>query len=409
MNSNASPLATDPVALPPSWRIGARAAELETPCWLVDRPTMLRNLRRMADEAKAAGVRLRPHVKTHKIPAIARQQIAMGARGIAVAKASEAEVMAAAGIDDIVVVYQPASVHKRRRLIDLARSGVTIGCTIEDAGVADALAADARAADVRIDVYLELNIEDPSGRQGRTGVTLADAPALAAHVHALEGLRLRGILGYRGVGWLYGPEPRDYAAADLQATADEEARLLRDAAAAIRSTGVPVDEVVAGSTPTARLVLGAHGITEVQPGEYVFYGGTHVGPGVATLDDCAVSVAVTVATVPTPGRAVIDGGSKVFAGDIKPDMLPNLRMRGLGIVRDPATREPLPGVTLTALSEEHGALRYDPERITLHVGDRLDVVPVHVCTSVNLAHALVAVEDERVVEVWPVAARGHVW
>lgn len=394
---------------PSSWRRDAPVPTLETPSWILDHDILQRNLERMAAYASREGLRLRPHIKTHKIPEIARRQVALGAVGIATAKFSEAAAMAAAGIQDIVVVYQPADDHKRRRLIDLSQAGVEVACTIDDRAAARALATVASEAGTTVGVYLEINISDPSGATGRCGVTPTEAPDMAADLHALTGLDFRGILGYRGVPWLYGPTARDYTLDDVHATAAEEATILRETAEAIRERGIPVPEVVAGSTPTATHLSARDGITEIQPGEYVFLGGTHVGPGLADATDCALSIRTTVVSATTPGRAVIDAGSKVLAGDINPLRLPNLHLGGLGVVRSEDRKRILQGVEVTALSEEHGSLTYDPARHSLSVGDVLDVIPVHVCTSVNLAEALVVIRKDTVIDVWPVACRGFVW
>ncbi len=376
---------------------------------MVDLAVMERNLREMAEAASRHGVKLRPHTKTHKIPDLAKRQLASGATGIATAKLGEAEVMAAAGLDDIFVVYQPVGEAKVRRLIGLAQEGVRVACTVDDEEAARAISAAAGAGGVEVSIYIEVNITDPSGKGGRTGATAVAVPALARELASLPNIHFAGILGYRGVPWLYSPEPRAYGPEDLQAMADEESRLLVELAETVRASGVPVQEVVAGSTPTAKLVLSTPGITEVQPGEYIFYGGTHVGPGICRLADCALSMRATVASVPHQGRAVLDAGSKVFAGDIKPDLMPNLRLEGMGILRDATTREPLEGALLTSLSEEHGVIDYDPGTLELRLGQVVDVVPVHVCTTVNLATVLLGVRDGVVAEIWEVAARGCVW
>lgn len=394
---------------PESWRKGSAVGDLETPCWIVDDAVMHANLQRMAELAARQGVRLRPHIKTHKTPALAQLQLREGAPGIATATFTEAELMADAGITDIFVVYQPSDAHMRRRIVALAERGVQVACTLDDADAARALSRDATRAGVTIGAYLEVNISDPSGVQGRCGVTMAEAPRLAAEVANLDGLRFRGILGYRGIPWLYARDAREYSHADLERTAHEEAELLNRVANDIRAAGVSVAEVVAGSTPSAPLLAHIDGITEIQPGEYIFYGGTHVGPGVCSVEDCALSVRTTVVSAPAPGRAVVNAGSKVFSGDINPNILPNLRLNGYGIVRNAATREPLPGVALASLSEEHGSLSFDPEQHHFAVGDVLDIIPAHVCTCVNLANALVFVRDGVVTDVLDVGARGHVW
>ncbi|UCH27642.1 MAG: alanine racemase [Trueperaceae bacterium] len=369
---------------------------------------MERNLEDMAETVAQYGVKLRPHIKTHKIPALAKRQLAYGAAGIATAKLGEASVMAEAGIDDIFVVYQPVGEAKLRRLVSLAASGVKTSCLVDDPAAAQAISDACRAAGVEISLYIEVNISDTSGQTGRTGIAFERVSELAQLLASLPSVRFAGILGYRGLDWFYSPEPRDYGPEDIEATADEEGRLLVELAEQVRAAGVPVEEVVAGSTPSAKLVARTPGITEVQPGEYIFYGGTHVGPGICRLEDCALSMRTMVASLPHPGRAVLDAGSKVFSAETK-HKLPNLRLSGYGIVRDGQTREPFPGAVITSLSEEHGVVEYDPARCDLHLGQVVDVVPVHVCPTVNLATVLLGVRDGVVEEVWPVAARGHVW
>ncbi len=359
--------------------------ELDTPALRVDLTRMERNLQEMAARAKERGVALRPHTKTHKMPEIARRQIELGAMGLTVAKLGEAEVMASAGLRDLFVCYPIIGEHKVRRLRNLAREAnmMTIVESVEGArGLSDAIKDEGRPLDVLLD--LEVGY-------GRVGVVEERVADLARLVDALPGLRLRGVCIHEGN--VYGepdPECRE------QLAHSQVGRML-SIARDLESRGHNMEIISCGSTPGARYALEVAGITEIRPGNYIFYDAMQVALGTTDLDHCALSVICTVISHQEPGRAAIDAGAKALALDKGL----GIAARSHGIVRDH------PGITVERLSEEHGWLVLDEsEGAEVRVGDRLEVVPNHACVVTNLFNEVAATEGTSVVARWKVAARG---
>lgn len=357
--------------------------ELSTPAVVVDLDVLERNVARMAAAARAAGVRLRPHAKTHKCPDIGRLQLAAGAVGLSVAKVSEAEVFARAGFDDLFVAYPAVGTDKARRLLDLCdRARLAVG--VDSLAGAASLGAVFAAAGRRLDVRLKVDVG-----YHRVGVTPDDAQGVARAVAALPGIELRGVFTHAGHAYA---APTPEAVAEI---ARDEARTLAAVAEALRAEGLPIDEVSVGSTPTARAALGAGGIGECRPGNYVFHDATQVSLGTCTLDDCALTVAATVVSVPGPGRAFVDAGSKTLSSDaLRP------RPGGHGWILGRRSR-------LSSLSEEHGWVEV-AEGETFRVGERVRILPNHACVVANLHDRLYGVRAGRVETVFDVAARGCV-
>lgn len=364
---------------------------LDTPSVIVDLTLLERNIAEMAGVARAAGVALRPHIKTHKTPQIARLQLAAGAVGVTCAKLGEAEALADAGIDDIFICYPIVTELKARRLVALARRpGVRVSTIVDSPqGIAALSAAFAGES-----APLETLVKVDTGL-GRVGVAPgAAAVALARAVDAAPGLRLGGICAHEGL--TYGsPDPEGRAAAG-RSGAEALVATARDLAAA----GLPCDRVSTGSTPGAGAAAGVAGVTEMRPGNYVFYDAMQAGLGVVPPERCALSVIVTVVSHPARERATIDAGSKTLTSDQGAHGLTSAR--GYGIV---AGRE---DIQIEKLSEEHGWLRLDPVGSDVAIGETLTVIPVHACPVANLASELVAVRGGAIVDRWPVAARGRV-
>jgi D-serine deaminase-like pyridoxal phosphate-dependent protein len=357
--------------------------DLPTPSPLVDLDVLERSIARMAESAKVAGVRLRPHAKTHKCPEIARLQLRAGACGLSLAKVAEAEVFADHGFDDIFIAYPVVGADKARRLLGLSER-VRLRVGVDSIEGAQSLAAPFREAARRLDIVLKVDVG-----LGRVGVTPAAAPELALRLAALPGLRLVGVFTHAG---------QAYHASDAEAVAAvgrHEGETLLATAEALRAAGLPVEVVSTGSTPTARHAMSVKGTTECRPGNYVFHDGSQVSLGTCALEDCALSVLATVVSVPAAGRAVIDAGSKTLSSDpLRP------RPGGFGRVLGYETR-------LEGLSEEHGVLAVAPGE-SFRVGQRLRVLPNHACVVANLHDRLVGVRDGRVEALLPVAARGRV-
>ncbi len=367
--------------------LGASWTELDTPALIVDLDRLEANIEAMAGHAARGGVGLRPHIKTHKSVSIARRQLAAGAVGLTVAKLDEVEALVDGGIDaPILLAYQVVASPKLERAIALA-SRTRLTLAVDSAEGARRLAAAATAAGSTIDVWVEID----SGL-ARCGVLPADAPALARIIGGLGALQLTGMFTHAGQS--YGAT----SAAEVEAIADAEARAVVDAAHATRAMGIDVETISAGSTPTARFLSGASGLTDIRPGTYVFYDALQVALGSATLEQCALSVATTVISRPAPDRVVVDAGSKTFGLD--------KGAHSSTLLDDYGTLLDADG-TLNRLSEEHGTLDI-PAGSPLAIGDRLRFIPNHVCSAANLGRRFYGVRGGLVEEIITIDAAGGV-
>ena len=359
-----------------------------TPYLLIDSAQMEHNILKMAKVARNNGVVLRPHVKTHKIPSIARQQLETGAKGITVAKLSEAEVMADAGIKDIFIAYPLVTGEKIRRAVQLGKR-VRLIVGVDSLEGARRLSSVAKAGEDILEVRLEVD----TGLR-RTGVPYSDAVELARWIASLENLNLIGIYTYRGAV-LGGSRTLELEKAGL-----EEGRLMVSLAHRLRERGLRVDDVSLGSTPTVEYVSKVEEVTEIRPGTYVFYDRMQAHLGACSLDECAATVVCTVVSRPSENLAVIDGGSKTFATDVPPGAEP-LYLEGFGHVVG------YPGAVLVRLTEEHGMLALGRD-CDLGVGDTIEIIPNHICSTVNLHDEVYLVDEGGSLEMVRVAARGKV-
>jgi len=360
--------------------------DLDTPALVVDLDTLEANVASMAADLGARGVALRPHAKTHKSLEIARRQRAAGAAGLTVATLGEAEVFADGGFDDVFVAYPViADGPKRRRIAALAeRIRLRVGVESPEAA---ALIGGALGPASGLEVLVELD----SGHH-RTGVRPADAPGVAAAC-AAAGLDVVGVFTHPGHAYA-APGCPDGAARD------EDAALAAGALALARA-GFEARVRSGGSTPTARLVAGggdgaageAATVTEQRPGSYVFNDRIQQALGSAAGGDVALAVATTVVSVSRPGCFVVDAGSKALSLD-HVDFL-----EGFGEVWG------WQGAVVTRLSEHHGIVEAPARRPA--VGEVVAVVPNHVCPVVDHFDHYVVVRRGRVVDRWPVDARGR--
>ena len=353
-----------------------------TPFIYADIDRVQRNLRTMAFALKDLGVRLRPHVKTHKIPELAQLQVASGATGVTVATLAEARVFAAAGIDDLFFAHQLIDHLQIEQLLRLA-GDVRISVAVDGPEGARALSAAARERGREVEVLLEIDLGI-----GRSGVSPDRAAELAAVVARQPGLRLVGVYGFRGY---------PHAAAeqrDRVSWGREEGEMLVAAADRLRAAGHAIARVSAGSTPTALPAACVPGVTEARPGQYVFGGANVVAQGAMSLDDVALFVRATVVSRPDASRVVIDAGSKALGADHS--WRPG---DGFGYLAED------PSCTLVRLWEEHGVLATGPEVRDIRVGDRVSIVPNHVCSTINLHEQLFVIRAGRLEETWAVRAR----
>ncbi len=358
--------------------------ELETPAAVVDLDRMDANLDRLATYARSHGLALRPHVKTHKTPELAAEQLRRGAVGVTVATLHEAEVMSAVS-DDVLLAYPPVGAARVARLLALpAHVRLTVALDSHDA--LEPLAAAAAAAGRTIGVLIELDLG-----MGRCGVTRPDeAVALAGAATRLDGVEYRGVMFYPG----HIREHVDELAPALERLAADLARFIDALAAA----GLAPAVVSGGSTPAAFASHRIPGVTEIRPGTYIFNDRTTAHVGACAWEDCAYAVLATVVSVAVPGQAVIDAGSKaLFREEVRGGTGP---AAGFGALRD------RPDVVVRAMSEEHGILDLSGTDWRPRVGDRVLVVPNHVCVSVNQHERLWGVRGDRVEACWAVAGRG---
>lgn len=366
--------------------------ELRTPAVLVEFSRVRDNIDRMQSLAKRAGVRLRPHAKTHKSPQIASWQLEAGAIGVCCAKLGEAEVLADAGLRDLRVVY-PLLPSNADRVFALLDRGVTLSFVVDHAEVALAWSAVAKASARWLDVLVKVDVGfhrcgiDPSAQ------TAVD---FVADVASAPGLRFKGLLSHAGHAYV------QTSTDALAALARDEANLLQGLAEAVRRLGVPVQELSVGSTPTARFIGDTPGLTEMRPGNYVFYDRSQVALGSARPDQCALTVLSTV--VSTHGdRAILDAGSKTLSSDI----LGRAGFSGYGAVfADLASADAINGdVHIERLSEEHATLRVTGDTV-FHPGDRVRILPNHACVVTNLTDEIALVAGTHVIDRIAVLARG---
>ncbi|HSS43904.1 MAG TPA: alanine racemase, partial [Thermoanaerobaculia bacterium] len=330
-----------------------------------------------------AGVKLRPHAKTHKVLEIGRMQIAAGAAGLSLAKTSEAEVFATAGFDDIFLAYPIVGSGKARRLLALC-DGVRLAVGVDSEDGARSLGEVFHAAGRRLDVLLKVDCGFH-----RVGVSPEGAPEMARRLAQIPGLSLRGLFTHAGHGY-HAPTPEAVAAVGRS-----ESQTLLTAAGAVREIGIPVEEISVGSTPTAPYAMSVPGVTECRPGNYVYNDASQVSLGTCAIEDCAMTVLATVVSVPARERAVLDAGSKTLSSDaLRP------QAGGHGFLLGYRSR-------IERLSEEHGVVAVAAGE-SFRVAERVRVLPNHACVVANLHDRIFGVRNGRVETEFRVAARGRV-
>jgi D-serine deaminase-like pyridoxal phosphate-dependent protein len=357
---------------------------LDTPSMLVDEALMEQNISEMQALANSFGAQLRPHIKTHKTPQVAFRQISAGARGITCAKLGEAEVMADAGIEDILMAYPVVTELKINRLIAVMEKARMI-VALDSIDAAEALSAAMARNDRTLEVYIEVNTG-----QNRAGQLAGDdAVKLALDVARMPGMRVIGIMTHEG-------QTHTLAADKIADGAREAGQKLVATAEAIRRAGLAITEVSVGSTPASLYTPSVGGITEMRPGTYVFRDTTGFLYGIYGPDRCAARVLATVVSHPTKDRLIVDAGSKTLALD-KSHGHP-----GYGYIIGH------PGSIIDRLSEEHGVVVIPDDDPGFEIGQRVEIIPNHVCPSINLLDELTIVRDGQIIDVWPIAARGKV-
>ena len=349
--------------------------DLDTPALLIDLDVVDRNIARLQGYCDEHGLALRPHVKTHKIPALAHRQIAAGARGITCQKLGEAEVMAAAGLADILITYNILGPAKLERLTRLARQ-VQVRVAADAPEVVEGLASAAQDAGIALTVLVECDTG-----MGRAGVqTPEQALALAELIDGKECLRFGGLMTYPT---LPSSGPWLQRACELL----DRAQL----APLMVSGGGTVEAYASHLYPQ---------ITEVRAGNYIYNDLTTVARGGAEIEDCAQQVLATVSSRPTATRGILDAGSKALTSD--PLRAGGATQAGHGRLLE------YPNAAIYSLSEEHGVVDFGACPDTPNLGERVRVVANHCCTVTNLFDEVYAHRNGVIEAVWPIAARGKV-
>jgi D-serine deaminase-like pyridoxal phosphate-dependent protein len=366
--------------------VGRSVGELPTPIAVIDLDRLEANIARLASYAREHAVALWPHAKTHKMPPVAQMQLAAGAAGLTVAKVGEAEVMAGHGLGPLLLHYPIYGAEAWRRLARVAGStGVSLA--VDSYEAAEPLAAALAAAGVRADALVEIDVG-----LHRTGVGSPHAACeLAQRLDGLAGLDVAGISCFPG--HVRGP------VADVTRKLEDVEATLAEAVGLFGSAGLRCDRVSGGCTPAMALTHLTPSVNELRAGTYVFLDRTEVAfDGPLTLDDCALRVHATVVSTSVPGNAVVDAGSKMLSDAL----FAGPGGQGRGAVIDH------PDVTIPVTNEEHGICDVSRSTTAWHVGDRIEIVPNHVCTCVNLQDVVCAARAGVVEHVWTVEARGKV-
>jgi D-serine deaminase-like pyridoxal phosphate-dependent protein len=344
--------------------------ELETPVPVVDIDRLKANILRLQSYLDKHGIANRPHIKTHKIPAIAQMQMDAGAVGITCQKVSEAEVMAEAGFTDIFIPYNIVGEKKLTRLMALARR-VTLSVTADSAYVIRELSDAAQRTGLTLTVLIECD----TGLH-RCGVqSPQEAAELARLISQLPNLHFGGLMTYP--------------------TSEETDNFVRETRALLADDGVQIERVSGGGTPTMWQVDAHPDVTEHRAGIYVYGDRLTLRSGAVTLDTCAFKVHATVVSRPTSERGILDAGSKSLSSDLH-------GLDGYGHICE------YPEAKIYALSEEHGHVDFSTCERKPEIGERVTIIPNHCCTVTSLFDEVVGARGDQVEVIWQVTARGTV-
>lgn len=356
--------------------------QLETPVPVVDLDRMAMNLDRMAAYATLHGLQLRPHVKTHKSPRIAAEQLRHGAIGLTCATLREAEVMSEV-CDNILVAYPPVGSARLERLAHI-HPDIQVGVAADDAAALPALSVAAKLGRRQFDVYVEADLG-----MHRVGVAKPEkAITLARAIDNTPHLNFAGLLFYPGH---IRQDVQDQSAALAKLSVD-----LQSYTDALSDSGLAARVVSGGSTPAAWRMHEVSGVTEVRPGTYVYNDRTTATIGACDWEDCALTVLATVISIAVKGQAVVDAGAKSLGREpLRGDG------DGYGALLDH------PEVVVTRMSEEHGILDLSKSDWKPRLGDQVRIVPNHVCIVVHLFDEIIGVRGHAVETRWPVTARGR--
>lgn len=360
---------------------------IDTPALMLDLDQLDKNIQEIIQFSKDHDVAYRPHIKTHKSTEIAKRQIDFGAVGITVATVGEAEIMAEAGIESILIAYPVVLEVKMARILALLEK-TSIIVTVDSQEQASILNDYFGKHHQKLTVWIKVNTG-----LNRCGVEPnEEVLALAKHIQTLSALSLTGIFTHAG---------HSYAATSEEKVTEialYEAEAVVSSATLCEESGIVIPHRSIGSTPTYKIAGAVEGITEIRPGNAVFYDMIQVGLGAATIEQCALTVIASVGSI-KEGRIVIDAGSKTL--NLDRGAHGNENVAGHGYIKE------YPDLIIERLSEEHGIIEIN-QPVDLILGELLTIIPNHACTVANLFNSYQVHRDGKVIDEWKVDARGRV-
>lgn len=359
---------------------------IDTPALLIDRDLMMENLRFMQDKANKYGVNLRPHTKTHKMPELAKLQVEIGAYGITVAKIGEAEVMAENGLSNIFVANEIVGISKLERVKALNRK-IEIRIGVDSEYQIDQLEEVFKEEEKGIEVLIEVEVGE-----NRSGVITDDQLMnLAKYIKNTKKVSLKGVFSHEG---------HSYKAKDVdscvQAAIESQKRTVR-AGTMLKELGIEIDTISIGATPSMMHAEIIEGVTEIRPGTYIFM---DVGQGSAISDftRCAATVLTTVISKPTDERVVLDAGAKSLTSQNRAEGI--CSTYGYGLVKNSNN------VRLSGVFDEHGLIYSKEFRDFINIGDKIEVVPNHICPACNLYDKAYLVSNGELIREIPILCKG---
>lgn len=339
-----------------------------TPYVALNLQQLEKNVRGMTDRLTQQSIEHWPHIKTHKSTELAKFEIVCGAKGITCATLHEARVMAQGGINNILLAYPIIGEEKCQQFVELAKM-VNLKTIVDSMQAAEQLNKAASTQNIIVNVYIAIDYG-----AHREGIQLTDLETFTLAVNQLSALNIIGIFTYAGTIYQYTTEP------EIRKAAKAEADLLLTCIQRLNAIGIDVQRTSGGSTLSSFYAEELAGITESRAGNFIFGDMNAIYGGIYTPEDCALTIRSSVVSIPVPGYATIDAGTKTLTSDQSTE-------EGYGYIVEN------PNIKLVKLNEEHGYLRYDPETVELNIGDILNIIPNHSCVIPNLTNKIYALNN----------------
>ena len=363
---------------------------IDTPSLVLDIDIFKANVIELLTICQSHGVSLQPHAKTHRTPEIGLLQQELGCDGLCVAKVGEAEGFADAGVKKITVAYPVIGASKVERARVLSTSidlTLAVDSVAGAKSIGEVFAAHSQVCSVLLIIDTGL---------GRDGVLPQDAPKIAQAIDAIPGIKVVGVMTHEGT--VYGAPDK----VSMIAAAKKVSEMMVETSQAINSAGVNISRVSMGSSASARVAATVTGVNQIRPGIFAFNDLGQIALGNATLQSCAVRILSTVVSRPTSTTAVIDAGSKSLSADLLPAREHRDEYPGHGLIIGKS------GWVIERLSEEHGMLKWmgDGEPSSLDIGEQIQIIPNHVCTTFSSLNESVVVSKGEVINRWRTFAPG---